>query len=227
MTPPPSRQNEIDNPATATGSPLDFLKLYLITDRSLIPDGDLLKAAECALKGGAPALQLREKDLSANELLSLARSLRSLTRSYGARLFVNDRVDIALMAEADGVHLGEAGLPAEEVKTFAPDLLVGISTHSLQGALRAESAGADFITFSPVYETASKKQYGPPQGLEKLKEVCKKTRIPVLALGGIKKNRISTVLDHGAFGVALISGIWSSSDIANETFEYMKYFPRR
>lgn len=219
--------NLSENSGTASLHPLDFIKLYLITDRSLIAEGHLLNAVEQALKGGVTALQLREKDLPAKDLLPLAQKLRFLTRSHGVKLFINERVDIALMAEADGVHLGEASLPATQVRKWAPDLLIGVSTHSLEGALQAEAAGADFITFSPVFATASKKKFGAPQGLPKLKEVCEKTRLPVLALGGINKNRIPTVLDHGAFGVALISGIWSNTDITNETFEYMKFFRRK
>ncbi len=225
MQSPAAQPGVSDNTQNGDAHPLDFLRLYLITDRECVTD--LITAAEQALKGGVTAIQLREKDLSAKELLPLARSLRALTREHGARLFINDRVDVALMAGADGVHLGEASLAANEVRALAPDLWIGVSTHSLEGALKAQDAGADFITFSPIFETASKKEFGPTQGLERLKEVCEKTRLPVLALGGIKKNRISTVLDQGAFGVALISGIWNSSDITKETFEYMKFFPRR
>lgn len=200
----------------------DWLRLYLITDRKLLPENRQLECLEAALKGGARDLQLREKDLRPNQLFPLAAAMRKLTRQYGARLYINDRLDIALMVDADGVHLPEEGLPADAVKARYPHLLVGVSTHSPDSAKKAEAQGADFITFSPIYETASKKKYGPPQGLEKLREVTREIGIPVLALGGITKDRVKPVLEHGAFGVALISGIWNRKNIKQETFEYMK-----
>ena len=205
----------------------DWLKVYLITDRKRFPEDRLLASIEAALEGGVRDLQLREKDLPLKDLHSLALVLRQMTERYGARLYINDRVDIALMVEADGVQLPEAGMPANEVKACYPHLLVGVSTHTLEGAKQAHEDGADFITFSPIFETPSKKEYGPPQGLEKLRAVCEEVKLPVLGLGGISKNRVSTVLKQGAHGVALISGIWNGPDIKQESFEYMQFFGRR
>ncbi len=205
----------------------DWLKVYLITDRKLFPEDRFLDSLEAALQGGVRDLQLREKDLPLKDLHSLAVVLRQMTERYGARLYINDRVDIALMVGADGVHLPEKGMPANEVKACYPHLLVGVSTHSLKGAKQAQKDGADFITFSPIFETPSKKEYGPPQGLDQLRTVCKEVNLPVLGLGGISKDRVSTVLKQGAFGVALISGIWNGPDIKQESFEYMQFFGRR
>ncbi len=97
----------------------------------------------------------------------------------------------------------------------------------MESGRQAESEGAHFITFSPVFETPSKKEYGPPQGLEQLRAVCREVKLPVLALGGVHKNRVLTVLEQGAFGVALISGIWNGPDIKQASFEYMQFFGRR
>jgi len=205
----------------------DWLNVYLITDRKQFPEDRLLDSLEAALKGGVSDLQLREKDLSLKDLHSLAVVLRQMTARYGARLYINDRVDIALMVEADGVHLPEDGMPPNEVKACYPHLLVGVSTHTLDKAKQAEQDGADFITFSPIFATPSKQEYGPPQGLEKLRTVCEEVKLPVLALGGISKDRVSTVLKQGAHGVALISGIWNGPDIKQESFEYMQFFGRR
>lgn len=205
----------------------DGLQVYLITDRKRFPEDRLLDSLEAALKGGVRDLQLREKDLPLKDLHSLAVVLRQMTARYGARLYINDRVDIALMVEADGVHLPEDGMPANEVKACFPHLLVGVSTHSLEGARQAEQDGADFITFSPIFATPSKQEYGPPQGLENLRAVCKEVNLPVLALGGISKDRVSTVLGEGAHGVALISGILDGPDIKQASFEYMQFFGRR
>jgi len=203
---------------------LEKIRVMLISDHARFPKGNFLHAATRALEGGIRCLQLREKDLSPADLLALAQRLRALTLKHDALLFINDRADVAQMVEADGVHLPETGLPALEIKKKFPRLWVGVSTHSLQAAQRAEMEGADFITFSPIYETPSKKKFGPPQGLDRLHEVVKNIHLPVLALGGIKKDRVQPVLDRGAHGVALISGIWDSTDIRNEAFEYMKFF---
>ena len=148
---------------------LDFLRVYLITDRKRIGKDRFLNAVEGALEGGVRALQIREKDLNPNDLLALALEVKSITGRYHAKLFINDRADIAVMAGADGVHLTETSIQAREVKNSFPDLIVGVSTHSIEGARRAETQGADFITFSPIYETPSKANYGPPQGLDLLR----------------------------------------------------------
>ncbi|MDA0691953.1 MAG: thiamine phosphate synthase [Nitrospinae bacterium] len=207
--------------------PLDDLKVYLITQRSCFSEHDFLPCLELALEGGVRAVQLREKDLSTEELLKLAQKVKLATEKYGAKLFINERADIAHQTGAEGVHLTEASAPVEKVRKNFPNLLIGVSTHSLESARQAELGGADFITFSPIYETPSKKEFGPPQGLDRLQEVCREIKIPVLALGGISKDRVPPVLDQGAFGVALISGIWNGPDIKQESFEYMKFFGRR
>ena len=207
---------------------LNSLRLYLITDRSLFAgENEFLNAVEAALAGGVKALQLREKDLAAAEFLELAQKMRSLTAKYQARLFINSRADVAKTVGADGVHLTEASAPAGEVRKNFPGLLVGVSTHSLEKAKQAETEGADFITFGPVFDTPSKKEYGPPQGLDRLREVTGNVNLPVLALGGVKLENLDSVLDHGAFGAALISGIWSSSNINKETDSYLEIFRRR
>ena len=149
-----------------TQKDLKDLRLYLITDRSLFEGQKyFLSAVEDALMGGVRALQLREKDLSDSELIKLAIQLRILTSNYKAKLIINSRAEIAEKIGADGVHLTETRLPANEVKNSFPDLIVGVSTHSLEGAHLAEKEGADYITFSPIYKTPSKASYGPPQGL--------------------------------------------------------------
>jgi thiamine-phosphate pyrophosphorylase len=202
----------------------DWLKVYLITDCSRFPKDQHLNVLEAALKGGIRDLQLREKNLPLDDLFSLAMVLRQMTSKYGARLYINDRLDIALMVDADGVHLPEQGLAANEVKARYPHLLVGVSTHSLESAQRAEKDGADFITFSPIFDTPSKREYGPPQGLDKLAEVTGAVKLPVLALGGINLHNLPDVCERGAHGAALISGIWGSQDIETEAMNYIKYF---
>lgn len=191
---------------------VDFT-LYLITDRKQVAGGSVCAAVEAALRGGVRAVQLREKDLSSRELFDLACELRECTSRYGARLLINDRLDIALAAGADGIHLGENSLPVERVREVAGErLLVGVSCHGLERALDAQENGADFITFGPVFFTLSKAPYGKPLGTERLGEACRLLRIPVFALGGIKKETIRAVLAHGAHGIALISAILAAAD---------------
>lgn len=227
MTPPvppglPMTRRPVKEPAAGVGP--DQLRVCPITDRRRVPPERWLRAIEAALEGGIRDLQLREKDLPASEQSALARELRRLTRRYGARLIVNDRLDIALLAGADGVHLPEQGLPAAEVKARFPDLWVGVSTHSLEGAQKAQQAGADYITFSPVFDTPSKRAYGPPQGLDKLAEVTRALSVPVIALGGITLENLPEVLRCGVHGVALIRGLWDSPNIKETASRYMQAF---
>jgi thiamine-phosphate pyrophosphorylase len=203
---------------------LDFLQVYLITDFMRIGKSRFLGALEEALQGGVRSLQLREKNMGPKDLLTLALEIKPLLQRYNAKLFINDRADIAVMAGADGVHLTETSVQASEVKNNFPDLIVGVSTHSLEGARLAETQDADFITFSPIYETPSKTSYGPPQGLDPLRQVTQSVRLPVLALGGINLHRVPECLEHGAFGVAVISDIWDSTDIKQHSSEYTQNF---
>ena len=203
---------------------LDFLQVYLITDLKRIGKDRFLGAVEEALQGGVCALQIREKDLNPNDLLALALEIKPLIQHYHAKLFINDRADIAVMAGADGVHLTETSIQASEVKNSFPDLIVGVSTHSIEGARLADTQGADFITFSPIYATPSKANYGPPQGLDLLRQVTQAVHLPVLALGGITPHRVPECLEQGAFGVAVISGIWDSTHIKQQSSEYTHNF---
>ncbi len=192
---------------------IDF-SLYLITDRTQLTAGySLFSAVEAALQGGVKAVQLREKDLPAAELLPLARQLRDLTRSYAARLLINDRIDLALAVQADGVHLGGHSLPADVARRLVgPELLIGISTHSCAEISRAAAQGADFVTFGPVYATPSKAAFGAPQGLQALAKACHGSTLPVFALGGMTPERTTEVMRSGAAGIALISAILASPD---------------
>ncbi|NOZ25590.1 MAG: thiamine phosphate synthase [Nitrospirae bacterium] len=182
---------------------------------------------EAALRGGVKAIQLREKDLTVRDLHSTACRLRDLTARYGARLFVNDRVDVALSVGADGVHLGGRSIPLRAVRKIAEEkLLIGVSTHSIEEAVEAERYGADFITFGPVYETPSKRAYGPPVGVERLEAAAAKVSIPVFALGGVRLERIPELLKAGAAGVALISAILSSYDVEGEAARFVRALDR-
>ncbi|HXX80110.1 MAG TPA: thiamine phosphate synthase [Thermodesulfovibrionales bacterium] len=201
---------------------IDFT-VYLISDRKLLSAHHLLfSAVEDALRSGVRAIQLREKDLSVREVLGMAYRMRELTRKYRARFFINDRVDIALCTEADGVHLGQSGIPVSAVRNMVKEgFLIGVSTHSMEEAISAEKEGADFVTFGPLFETPSKRVYGAPLGAEALREVRKRVSIPLFGIGGIKPGNVREVVQSGAFGVALISGILGKADIKGATEAYL------
>jgi thiamine-phosphate pyrophosphorylase len=192
--------------------PPDF-DLYLVTDRSQSHGRDLLWVLEQALDGGVKAIQLREKDLGGKELFDLAEKTRELCIRYHARLLINDRIDVALGVDADGVQVGNASIPIDTARRLlGPRKLLGASTHSLAEAQQAEQNGADFILFGPVYFTPSKAVYGEPQGLAALKKIVEKIPSPVYAIGGIKPENINDVRATGIRGVALISAITNAEN---------------
>lgn len=185
---------------------LDF-SLCLVTDRALVR-GPLEDAVEACLGAGLKAVQLREKDLAVRDLLSLASALRESTRRHGARLFVNDRADVALAVGADGVQRTGLSLPVWALRSISPTgFMIGASVHSVGDAREAEPEGADFLIFGPVYDTPSKRAYGAPQGLAALERVASAVRVPVLAVGGITPARVPEVMRAGAGGVAAIGAI--------------------
>jgi thiamine-phosphate pyrophosphorylase len=189
--------------------------LYLVTDRQQACGRPLVDVVHAALDGGVDAVQLREKDLLGAELLRLATRLRKLTTRYAAALLINDRIDVALAADADGVHLGQNAIPpADARRVVGPTRLVGISTHSPAEAAAAVDGGADFVVFGPVYRTPSKTPFGPPRGPDALAEVTASVRLPVFAIGGITAERVAEVRRAGAAGVAVISAIIAAEDPA-------------
>ncbi|MGH9727778.1 MAG: thiamine phosphate synthase [Candidatus Acidiferrales bacterium] len=202
------------------------MRLCYVTDRHLLqsdvpPDaistGDLLVCIEQAVAAGVDWIQIREKDLPARDLQGLtqravraAKNKLNATSNVRTRVVVNDRLDVAIAADAGGVHLGGASLPIGEVVRWcragnAPkDFLIGASCHNIQEAIAVERAGGNYIFFGPVYETPSKKNLGAPQGIGKLAEVCRQIRIPVLAIGGIDQENATGCMSAGAAGIAAI-----------------------
>ena len=200
---------------------LDF-RLYLITDRK-VTSKPLPEAVRSALEGGVKAIQLREKDLPVRDLLALARELRSITREFGAKLFINDRVDVAMAVGADGVHLGHQSMPVEAVrKIVGTGLLIGVSTHNAEEAIAAQVGGADFITFGPIFETPSKAGIITPVGPKAIRNVKNEINIPLFGLGGIKSGNMLQAMSAGADGIAMISAIFGSEDIRKTAAAFTK-----
>ncbi len=178
-------------------------RLYAITDRKKYGE-DFLGTLERILRNGVKMVQLREKDLSGRELYHLAGQVRELTRKYEALLLINERFDVAVAVDADGVHLPEKSFPPSVVKKLFPQLIVGFSAHSLESAKYAQEEGADFITLGPVFKTSSHPE-AKPMGTLKFKEIAQSVNIPVYALGGITWDRIKLCYKNGAYGIAGIT----------------------
>jgi thiamine-phosphate pyrophosphorylase len=201
--------------------------LYLITDRTALlrsseityddlPRLQLDVIAEAA-RAGCQLIQIREKDMGAKSLGAFTRAAIERARPHGARVLLNDRLDVAMAAGADGVHLRASSIPAREVRAAAAqrgldDFMIGVSTHSIAEARVAEEGGADFIVCGPVYDTPSKRAYGPPLGLERFAEICAAVKIPTLAMGGVNLSNYREPLRRGAAGVA---GIGLFADVEN------------
>ncbi len=179
--------------------------VHLITDRALEPDP--ARRAAVALAGLPPsrvAVHLREKDLGGAALLALARALARACHARGQLLLVNDRLDVALAAGADGVHLPSAGVPpADARRLLGAPAIVGVSCHSADDVRRARDGGATYATFGPVYDTPSKRPYGSPLGVAALRDAAR-LGVPLVALGGVTPERVAEVLAAGACGVAAI-----------------------
>lgn len=166
----------------------------------------LLKLIECAVSAEIHLIQIREKTLPARFVFEIASEAANIARQSKTKILVNDRADIALAANADGVHLTSNSIPTKQIRrSFPPEFIIGVSTHSAGEAQKAKTGGADFAVFSPVFATPSKKKYGKPKGLEKLREVCETLKdFPVIALGGVDKTNFREVLKSGASGFAAI-----------------------
>jgi thiamine-phosphate pyrophosphorylase len=192
-----------------------------VTDRKALdaadPAGNVLAKIRAAMAAGVDWVQIRERDMPARELLGLAKAAGGIGAG-GARVIVNDRLDVALAAGAAGVHLGGESVPAREVVRWCREgnvpagFLIGVSCHSLEEAREAEDSGATYIFFGPVFETPSKKKFGPPQGIARLGEACRAVRIPVIAIGGVNEGNVAECLRAGAAGIAAIRMFQESSE---------------
>ncbi len=194
---------------------LDDLHLCVITDSGLAPGRDHVAIAVAALAGGADMIQLRDKTGSLRDLLPQARAIQALCRSRGALFIVNDRVDLALAAGADGAHVGQEDLPAASARRLlGPTRVLGVSTHSLAQAEAASQAGANYIGFGPMYATGTKATGYAPRGLGALREIHRAVSLPILAIGGVDLENVSHVIEAGATAPAVISAVVAAPDIA-------------
>lgn len=191
------------------------LKLYLVTDSDILKGRDFYKCIEDALKGGVTMLQLREKDASGKDFLEKAMNLRTLTRKYNVKFIINDRVDIALLCDADGVHIGQSDLPADKVRELIGDKILGVSARTLEEAIKAKNDGATYLGVGAVFSTSTKLD-AKSVSIENLKSIANSVDLPVVAIGGINLENMDKLKDTKINGYALVSALLNTKDIKEE-----------
>ena len=198
----------------------DALKLYLVTDRDLSLGRSLEEVVSEAVKGGVTIVQLREKEASTGEFVALARRLMSILKPLGIPLIINDRVDVALAVDADGVHIGQSDMAyADARRLLGPDKIIGLSVESLEDLEAANALDVDYVGTSPVYGTPTKTDTAEPFGLEGLRKAVDISVHPTVAIGGMNARTIGEVMEAGADGVAVVSAICSAEDISKAAKE--------
>lgn len=188
--------------------------LYVVTDDKPTRNTPLADLVRQAIEGGADIVQYRDKTSTGRVMIRTALELRKVTRDYGIPLIINDRLDIAIACMADGIHVGQDDLPVPAVKNRSDfSGIVGVSVGSVEEAVRAEVAGADYVALSPLFSTPTKTDAGPGHGLSVLLEIRNRVSLPVIAIGGIGPENVSDVITHGADGVAVISAVFGMEDV--------------
>ena len=203
------------------------LRLIVITDKGLATPRNVIDVVGAALQAGAPAIQLRDKSASARELLAQALQLRALTSEHDALLFINDRIDVALAAQADGVHLGPDDIPLAAARQAVPaNFLIGVSTDHPEQAAQAQREGADYIGCGAVFGTTSKDVGGEAIGVARLEQVVHAVGIPVVGIGGVDTANVAQVAATGAAGVAVIGAVMKAADVAAAVQSLLSPFTR-
>jgi thiamine-phosphate pyrophosphorylase len=204
--------------------------LYVVITEAFCAGRSALEILDAALAAGVRLIQLREKDLTDRELYERARQFREHTRRAGALLIIDDRIDVALAADADGVHLGQGDLPADVARRIASELIIGASTHGLDEALAAEAAGASYVNIGPLFATGTKAASVAPLGIPALDRIAPHLHVPWTTMGGIKRHNIEQVLRCGARHVAVVTAVTEAPDVraaAAELRALMRSFAQR
>ena len=192
------------------------LKLYLVTDSDILRGRDFYNCIEEALKGGVTMLQLREKNASGKEFLEKAIKLRELTKKYNVKFIINDRVDIAMLCDADGVHVGQSDIPANKVRELiGEDKIVGVSARTVEEALTAKENGADYLGVGAMFTTRTKLD-AKSVSIEKLKEIKERVELPLVAIGGLSLSNIDKLKECNVDGYAVVSAILGAENIKLE-----------
>lgn len=188
--------------------------LYVVTDSKLSRGRSHLEVAQAAIRGGATVVQLRDKEAATRELVETGRVLRDLTQEMGVTFIINDRVDVALAVEADGVHLGVDDMPVPIARRLmGSEAIIGFSPETVEQARQAETDSADYLGVGAVFGTSTKPDAGPPIGVEGLREMVQAVSIPVVAIGGITADNAAQCIQAGAAGVVVISAVVAAEDV--------------
>lgn len=198
------------------------LKLYLVTDSDILKGRDFYNCIEEALKGGVTMLQLREKNASGKEFLDKAMKLRNLTKKYNVKFIINDRVDIAMLCDADGVHVGQSDIPANEVrKIIGKDKIVGVSARTIKEAMVAKENGADYLGVGAMFTTTTKLDVKSVT-IDQLKAIKKEVKLPIVTIGGLSLNNIEKLKECNIDGFAVVSAILGAVDIKLECEKWIE-----
>ena len=201
----------------------ESLRLYLVTDRGLSLGRSLEGVVIEAVAGGATMVQLREKEAPTGEFVALAKRLRALLAPLGVPLVINDRVDVALAADADGVHIGQSDMAYEDARRLlGPDKIIGLSVENFEDLERANSLDVDYVGISPVYGTPTKTDTAQPFGLEGLRKAVELSAHPTVAIGGMNQQTVAEVMATGCDGVAVVSAICSAPSPRQAAQELLK-----
>ena len=205
--------------------------LYVVTDRHQTGEDRLLRILGDIIPERGMMVQIRERDLGSRELLRFVEAVHRLAHPFRVPCLINDRVDLVLATQAAGVHLRSDSMPTKEArKCLGAGYLIGKSVHSAEEALQSEKEGADFVVLGPVYETPSKRQYGPPLGVPVIREASRHCTIPVYAIGGMTPSRVENVMASGAAGVAVVSSIFQAASpgeaVTTYSTQLRKWRPR-
>jgi len=194
---------------------LNQIDLYFITDRKLTKK-TILDDVRAAIKAGVKVIQYRDKEAATKVMFEEAKKIKKECDNSNVLFLINDRIDICLAVNADGVHLGYEDIPYRAARRLLPNKIIGLTVHNLQEAIEAERLGADYIGISPIFETKTKLDAGPAAGLELIKQVKEKIKIPFVAIGGINQETLDNVLKAGAKSVAIISALITKNNVEEE-----------
>ena len=195
--------------------------LYAVTDRTWVGEKSLYEQVKEALENGITCVQLREKELSEDDFLKEAKQISALCKEYKVPFIVNDNVNIAIACKADGIHIGQEDMELTNVrKLVGEDMIIGVSAHTVEEAIKAQEDGADYIGIGAVFATSTKTDVDV-LSFETLRSICEAVDIPTVAIGGIKKDNICKLKGSGIDGVAVVSAIFAAKDIARATKELL------
>lgn len=193
---------------------MNMFELYAVTDRELLGNTSEVEAARLCYEGGADVVQLRAKNVDGGELLTVAKEMQKIAEEHCKYFIVDDRVDVAVLAGADGVHIGQSDIPVTEARRLCGDhMIIGVSVSNVEEAIKAVEGGADYLGVGPIFSTKTKSDAGDALGLDAIYDIRKAVDVPIVGIGGINRGNLLDVIHAGADGVAVVSAIMAQKDI--------------